>query len=103
MAFSTLESLNESEIWYASPFGAKVTHGSDARSKSPWFATVPPAQMLNGANVDDSVHVVPLLCVTAETRPCAPPFDQRSCCHTATACVASVGSTATHGSTSAFG
>jgi hypothetical protein len=31
---------------YASPFGAKVTHGSEERWQSPQFVAVPPAQVV---------------------------------------------------------
>jgi hypothetical protein len=56
--------------------------------------------VLKWANV--LAHVCPPSKVYAVTRPCAPPFDQRSCWKTATMLFAFVGLTATQGSTSAL-
>ena len=50
-AFVRSRPLNAIAIWYAAPFGENVTHGSEARSKSPPFATVPPEQNVNLAKV----------------------------------------------------
>jgi hypothetical protein len=68
---------NEMAIWYAEPLGANVTHGSEVRSKSPPFATVPPEQRLKCAH--EWAHVAPPSWLTAATSPCAPPSFQRSC------------------------
>src|SRR5262245_12898050 len=100
-ALTLSSALNERLTWYAVPSGPKDTHGSDARSYAPLFASVPPAQVLKCGNVSD--HVRPPLCETAVTRPCAPPSDQRSCCQTAIRLSGFVGFTSTHGSSSAFG
>src|SRR5262245_59194395 len=100
-AFVLSRALNERETWYAVPSGPKDTHGSDARSYAPLFATVPPEHVVKCGNVSD--HVWPPLCDTAVTRPLAPPSDQRSCCQTAIRFIAFVGFTSTQGSSSAFG
>ena len=46
--------------------------------------------------------LAPPLWLTAATRPCAPPSDQRSSCHIPATSFGLVGLTASHGSTSAF-
>src|SRR5215216_7234167 len=56
--------------------------------------------MLKWGNVVS--HVSPPSCVTAVSRPLAPPFDHRSCCHTATRFMGSVGLASTQGSSSAL-
>jgi hypothetical protein len=84
-----------------SPLGAHETHGSDERPKSPPLAAVPPAQMLKcGIEV---AKLVPPSWLTAATRPCAPPSDQRSCCHIAATSLALAGLIASQGSTSLLG
>ena len=92
--------MNAIAIWYAAPFGENVTHGSEARSKSPPFATVPPEQNVNFANV--VFQVAPPSVEYPVARPRAPPSDHRSCCQTPTMFSGSAGFTATQGSTSAF-
>src|SRR5713226_2428447 len=75
------------------------TQGSEARSY--WSAVgVPDAQASKGSVV--SPQVLPPSNEKPATRPCAPPFDQRSCCQTPTMFEESAGFTATYGSTSAF-
>src|SRR5207248_8532856 len=49
--------VSERLMKYASPFGAKVIQGSEARWKSPPFASVPPAQALKGGY--EELHVTP--------------------------------------------
>src|ERR671925_171606 len=56
--------------------------------------------MLKCGNV--VLQVGPPLCVTAVSRPLAPPFDHRSCCHTAIWFIGFAGLASTHGSTSAL-
>src|SRR5206468_7192023 len=66
-------------IDHRSPLGAHDTHGSDERPKSPPLLAVPPAQMVRcGA---EYAQLVPPSWLTAARSPCAPPSDQRSCCH----------------------
>src|SRR5215213_761644 len=48
-------------------------------------------------------NVAPPSWLTAATRPCAPPSDQRSCCQNPAISSGSAGLTASHGSTSLFG
>jgi hypothetical protein len=86
-------------IDHRSPFGAHDTHGSDDRPKSPPLAGVPPAQMLKCGT--ERAKVRPPSWLTAATRPCAPPSDQRSCCHMPATSMALLGRIANHGSTSA--
>lgn len=62
---------------YALPLGEKVTQGSEARWKSPPFATVPPAHALKCGYVE--LQVIPPLWVTAAASPRAPPKVYRSC------------------------
>ena len=76
------------------PSGEMVTHGSEAREKSP------PVQRVNGA--ERCVQVRPPSTDTPVMFPRAPPFDQRSCCQTPIRRFGLVGSTATIGSTSAL-
>src|SRR5206468_10819401 len=57
-----------------------------------------PEQVLKWAH--DSVQVVPPSWLVDATRPCAPPFDQRSCWKTPTMLLGFAGFTATNGSTS---
>ena len=92
--------MNEIAIWYAAPFGENVTHGSEARSKSPPFATVPPEQNVNLAKV--VFQVAPPLVEYPVARPRAPPSDHRSCCQTPMMLRGFAGLTATQGSTSSL-
>src|SRR5690349_3149360 len=71
------------------------TQGSEARSYPS-----PPAQALKGSGV--SLQVFPPLKEEAATKPCAPPFDQRSCWKAPMMLLVFAGLTATQGSTSAF-
>src|SRR3954471_8021835 len=71
------------------------TQGSEARSYPS-----PPAQALKGSGV--SPQVLPPSNEKPATRPCAPPFDQRSCCQVPMTLLVFAGLTATHGSTSAL-
>src|SRR5260221_12536233 len=77
-----------------------VTQGSDARSKLPPLAGVPPLQRAIGAEV--RVHVPPPSNVNAVTGPREPPPDQRSCCHAPMKWLGLAGSTAMEGSASAL-
>src|SRR6476661_6048446 len=77
------------------PSGPIETHGSDARS----YESPPSVHMVNGRAVCEP-HVVPPLNDAAAISACAPPFDQRSCCHTAIRFPAVAGFAATKGSTS---
>src|SRR5256885_1242058 len=72
--------VSERLMKYASPLGANVTQGSEARWKSPPFAVVPPAQALKCGYVE--LHVRPPSCVTAAASPRAPPKVYRSCWYT---------------------
>src|SRR6266498_2524015 len=63
--------VSERLMKYASPLGAKVTQGSEARWKSPPFVSVPPAQVVKGGYVE--LQVAPPLWVTAAPSPRAPP------------------------------
>src|ERR1044071_7006154 len=71
-AWPAIELVSERLTWYAVPLGAIVTHGSDARTN----LASPPVQAEKGAAA--CVQVRPPSCVTAVSRPLAPPFDQRS-------------------------
>jgi hypothetical protein len=88
--------LAERLIAWRSPFGAKECQGSEARTQSGF-----PPHVLKGSVT--CVQLPPPFVLTPATRPRAPPFDQRSCCHVATMFSGSVGLTSTHGSTSVFG
>src|SRR5689334_22827042 len=77
------------------PSGPIETHGSDAR----WYERPPVTHSLNGSPCGVDQFAPPFEDV-ADMSPCAPPFDQRSCCHTAIALPVLTGSTATNGSTS---
>src|SRR6266511_1474646 len=55
-------------IKYPLPFGANVTHGSEARSRSPPLAAVPPEHVLKWAH-ECTGHVCPPSWETAATRP----------------------------------
>src|SRR2546421_4780971 len=92
--------VSERLMKYASPLGANVTQGSEARWKSPPFAVVPPAQALKCGYVE--LHVRPPSCVTAAASPRAPPNVYRSCWYTPMMLEEFVGFTATHGSNSEF-
>src|SRR5215469_7595207 len=94
MARSAVVSLKAYAIWYAVPLAANVTHGSLARSKAP------PAHCENATVA--LVQVWPESNEAALTFPLAPPLFQRSCCQTAIRLLASVGLTASCGSTSAL-
>jgi hypothetical protein len=85
-----------SEIAYRSPFGANVTHGSDARSY------VPP-EHFEVPGTTTRCHEPPWFVLTLATRPREPPSFQRSCWYSATMFCAFVGLIAARGSTSAFG
>ena len=56
--------------------------GPVAPSKSPPLPGSPPVQRENGAVLSDQVR--PPLNEAASMTPCAPPFDQRSCCQAPT-------------------
>src|SRR5215204_4379620 len=76
-----------------------ATHGSEARSKFPPLAGVPPVQF------DDlvralTVQVAPPSTLVAETLPSAPPLFHRSCCQAPMMTSGFDGSTITWGSTS---
>ena len=77
-----------------------VTHGSDARSKLPPLAGVPPLQRDIGAAA--RVQVPPPSNVNAVTGPREPPPDQRSCCQAPMKWLGLAGLTAMNGSTSAL-
>src|SRR5919106_6969047 len=86
-------------IRYAVPSGEMAAHGSEARSKFPPFAGVPPVQF------DDLVtgltaHVAPPSTLVALTLPSAPPLFHRSCCQAPMMTSGFDGSTITWGSTS---
>src|SRR5258708_22336985 len=80
----------------AVPSGAKLIHGSLARSKL--FAPLAPVHRLKPGAAD--LHVAPRSNETAPRIALAPPLDHRSCCQAAIRCVSSFGSTARCGSTS---
>src|SRR5215207_11346034 len=86
-------------IRYAVPSGEMATHGSEARSKFPPFAGVPPVQF------DDLVRALivqlaPPSRLVALTLPSDPPLFQRSCCQAPMMTSGFDGSTITWGSTS---
>src|SRR5918995_1948994 len=86
-------------IRYAVPSGEMATHGSDARSKFPPLAGVPPVQfedLVRGL----IVHVAPPSRLVALTLPSAPPLFHRSCCQAPMMMSGFDGSTITCGSTS---
>src|SRR5207249_1337949 len=64
-------------IWWRVPSGAKESQGSLARSNAPPEQSVRPGTTL-------SSQVVPPSKLTPATLLLAPPFDQRSCCQSAT-------------------
>src|SRR5258708_14603368 len=80
----------------AVPSGAKLIHGSLARSKL--FAPLAPVHRLKPGAAD--LHVAPRSNETAPRIAFAPPLNHRTCCQAATRCVSSFGSTARFGSTS---
>src|SRR6266700_6053816 len=69
--------VSERLMKYASPVGPNVTQGSEARWKSPPFATVPPAQALKCGYVE--LQFAPPSWLTAAASPRAPPKVYRSC------------------------
>src|SRR5918996_3307983 len=86
-------------IRYAVPSGEMATHGSEARSKFPPLAGVPPVQF------EDLVRafiaqVAPPSRLVAVTLPSAPPLFHRSCCQAPMMTSGFDGSTITWGSTS---
>src|SRR4029453_2712545 len=86
-------------IRYAAPSEAMATHGSDARSKFPPLAGVPPVQfedLVRGLIVQDA----PPSRLGAVTLPSDPPLFQRSCCQAPMMTSGFDGSTITWGSTS---
>src|SRR5918994_4817004 len=86
-------------IRYAVPSGEMATHGSEARSKFPPFAGVPPVQfedLVRGL----IVQVAPPSRLVAVTLPSAPPLFQRFCCQAPMMTSGFDGSTITWGSTS---
>src|SRR5919197_5262054 len=91
---------NDRLIDHRSPFGAHDTPGSDERPKSPPLAAVPPAQLLKCGV--EYAKLVPPSWLTAATKPCAPPSDQRSCCQNPATSLALAGLTASRGATSAL-
>src|SRR5918994_6650074 len=86
-------------IRYAVPSGEMATHGSEARSKFPPFAGVPPVQFedLVRALI---VQVAPPSRLVAVTLTSAPPLFQRFCCQAPMMTSGFDGSTITWGSTS---
>src|SRR5262249_15531142 len=70
---------------YAVPSGPIETHGSDARL---YGLPVNGSRIAFGAHALNGSVVSPQVAPPSElkpaTRPCAPPFDQRSCCQTPT-------------------
>src|SRR4029453_15670327 len=88
-------------IRYAVPSGEMATHGSEARSKFPPLAGVPPGQ-LGGLVWGLIVHVAPPLRLVALTLPSDPPLFHRSCCQAPMMMSGFDGSTITWGSTSLF-
>src|SRR4029450_1135294 len=88
-------------IKYAVPSGEMATHGSEARSKFPPFAGVPPVQ-LEDLVCALIVQFAPLLRLVALTMPSDPPLFHRSCCQASMMMSGFDGSTITWGSTSLF-
>src|SRR6266568_1139772 len=91
---------------YAVPSGPMETQGSEARlygAPVNGSKMAPEAHPLKGSVL--SPQVLPPLVEKPATSPCAPPFDQRSCCQTPTTLTCAVpivaGLTETQGSTSA--
>src|SRR5215207_5020401 len=86
-------------IRYAVPSGEIATHGSEARSKSPPLAGVPPVQFedLVRALI---VQLAPPSRLVALTLPSDPPLFHRSCCQAPMMTSGFDGSTITWGSTS---
>src|SRR6266581_5295955 len=92
---------------YAVPSGPMETQGSEARL---YGDPVNGSRMALGAHVLKgrvvSPQLAPPLVEKPATSPCAPPFDQRSCCQTPTTLTCAVpivaGLTETQGSTSAL-
>src|SRR5712692_3176995 len=89
---------------YAVPSGPMETQGSEARSygapvNGSKMGLIPVTQPLKGNWL--SPQVLPPSVEKPASRPCAPPFDQRSCCQTPMLLSAVCGLTATKGSSSA--
>src|SRR5256885_10030116 len=88
---------------YAVPSGPMETQGSEARL---YGAPVNGSLMALGAHPLKgrvvSPQLAPPLVEKPATRPCAPPFDQRSCCQTPMMFFGLAGLTETQGSTSAL-
>ena len=91
--------LNESASAYAMPPGDTAIHGSVVRSKSPPLVAFPPVQCAKG--IAETVQLRPSSKDAPTSSPCAPPFDQRSCCQAPMRLVGLDGLIATKGSTSA--
>src|SRR5216684_3372400 len=88
---------------YAVPSGPMETQGSEARLYGVpvnGSKMAPGAHPLKGRVV--SLQVLPPLSEDPATRPCAPPFDQRSCCQTPMMFFGLAGLAETQGSTSAL-
>src|SRR5690349_6174713 len=78
-----LGDTSRSQTAYAVPSGPMETQGSEARLYGVpvnGSKMAPGAQPLKGRGV--SPQVLPPLSENPATKPCAPPFDQRSCCQT---------------------